>query len=648
MVLPRPALVNQLQMVVSAEGKRLSYLLVDHSSGVILRLSAQAAKAYDILRDATQGDHVARGVMTEEDARLGFTVLNTVKECRPKGRKPFNPLFMQLELLKLAPIQHHLELISRYIFSIGMLVVLILALAAAVVVAVNTEFAIGVVFQNLLTFNALAAIVFIAPILRLIHEMGHLVAATRFGVRGRMGGVFMIGLYPMPFVDLTEADICASRRQRILISAAGILTDLTIGLIAFFFWHLSEMPVMRDIAGYVFVVSTIWSLAFNLNPLIRMDGYYVLADAFGRRNLATDGQLIMRRAINFAMSAGAVGNLPDNGERWVYLAFAIASFLYRVAILISIILAILPRFFGLGFLVALWGGIAMLGPIFRVQGSALGKQMVTARQKLTFWGALLMLVTLLLLVPVSSRTHVLLSPEVVGHYTVTTRIDGFLSEPLRAYGPVEANEKIVELTNFAVDRAVELGELAVDEAVVILQVALGARALQITAAEDRITKTRDILELGLEERDSLSVTAPANGIFSPSYLLPEGRWLSAGSAVGQLLPQDGLIWFSGHFPETRVEAFERGVAEAELWTGKHYVRLDPDLINLVETISVDTNSLERGFSIRIAASSETYFPQMLLRFHPIPVWMHIRVWANRKIAALREAQISDIIDNIER
>lgn len=648
MVLPRPTLVNQLQMVASAEGKKLSYLLVDHSSGVILRLSAQAAQAFAVLRHATLGDKAARGRMTEEDARLGFAVLNAVKASRPKGRKPFNPLFMQLELLQLVPIQRHLELMSRYIFSRWMLMVLALALTMAVVVAVNTEFAIGVVFQNVLTLKVLAAIVFIAPILRLIHETGHLLAATRFGVRGRMGGVFLIGLYPMPFVDLTEADISAPRYQRLLISAAGILTDLTIGLVAFFVWHLSEIQMARDIAGYVFVVSTIWSLLFNLNPLIRMDGYYVLSDALGRRNLATDGQLIMRRALNFAISAGSVGDLPGSGERWAYLAFAFASFLYRLAILFSIVLAILPRFFGLGLLMALWGGIAMFGPIFRVRDPALSRQGATARQKLTFWGAVLMLVTLLLFVPVSSRTHVLLSPDVIGHYTVTSRIDGFLREPLRAFGPVEADDKIADFSNAALARTVELGKLAVEEGEVILQVALGVGALQISAAEDRLEKARDIFALGEEQQDSLRITVRDDGVFLPYDVLPDGRWLSAGTVVGQLLPQDGPIHFSGHFPETRVEAFELGVAEAELWTGMRYIRLDPDQINLLETTSVDANSLERGFSIRVAASSETHFPQMLLRFRPIPVWMHIRAWANRKIAALREAQISDIINNIER
>jgi hypothetical protein len=231
---------------------------------------------------------------------------------------------------------------------------------------------------------------------------------------------------------------------------------------------------------------------------------------------------------------------------------------------------------------------------------------------------------------------------------VTSRIDGFLREPLRAFGPVEADDKIADFSNAALARTVELGKLAVEEGEVILQVALGVGALQISAAEDRLEKARDIFALGEEQQDSLRITVRDDGVFLPYDVLPDGRWLSAGTVVGQLLPQDGPIHFSGHFPETRVEAFELGVAEAELWTGMRYIRLDPDQINLLETTSVDANSLERGFSIRVAASSETHFPQMLLRFRPIPVWMHIRAWANRKIAALREAQISDIINNIER
>lgn len=647
MVLPRPALVNQLEMVASAEGKRLSYLLVDHSTGMILRLSEQAAKAFSVLRAATLGDKSARETMTEEDAQLGFAVLNAVKSSRPKGRKPFNPLFAQIELIELPPIQRRIEAVAKIVFSGWMLALIALFLVVAIVVGAGNGFAIGIVFQNALSLKVLATIVFIAPVLRLIHETGHLLAATRFGIRGRMGGVFLIGLYPMPFVDFTDADIEATRHQRMLISAAGILTDLTIGLVAFFVWHLSEVQTARDIAGYVFVVSTVSSVLFNLNPLIRMDGYHVLADALGRRNLATDGQLILRNALSFLMSGGNAGVLPGSGEKWSYLLFAIASFLYRVTVLFSIIFGILPRFFGLGSLLAIWGAIAMFGPLLRARDPNHTRQGATGRQKSIFWGAIGVGVALLMFLPVAPRALVQLKPEVIGNYTVTSQSDGVMHAYLQGSDVTAAGDNVVQLSNAAIDRSIEMASLAVEEGEVIRQVALGTGALEITAAEDRLIKAKELRSIGVRQRDHLTIQAPISGDFTPYALIHEGRRLPAGTVLGQVLPSAGKLQFVGHFPETKVEAFENGIVSAELLSGSGFHILDPQQVELIETVSVDAENLDRGFSIRVLADSETRFPQVLLRFHPIPVWMHARGWANRKIAALREAQIADIINKIE-
>ena len=71
---------------------------------------------------------------------------------------------------------------------------------------------------DLLSLQSLLTFALIAPVLKLFHETGHVLAATRFGVPVRRAGVILIALFPLPFVDCSEADFRARRGQRILIS----------------------------------------------------------------------------------------------------------------------------------------------------------------------------------------------------------------------------------------------------------------------------------------------------------------------------------------------------------------------------------------------------------------------------------------------
>ena len=127
------------------------------------------------------------------------------------------------------------------------------------------------------------------PLMKCVHEIAHGLAIRKWhGVVGN-AGITLLVLVPVPFVDASAAN-AFERRQRIVVSAAGVMTELLIAAAAFWVWLAVAPGLLRDLALTTFFIGAISSLLFNGNPLLRFDGYYVLADLIDLPNLASRSQ----------------------------------------------------------------------------------------------------------------------------------------------------------------------------------------------------------------------------------------------------------------------------------------------------------------------------------------------------------------------
>ena len=69
------------------------------------------------------------------------------------------------------------------------------------------------------------------------------------------------------------------KRKRMLVGAAGMMVELFLASVALFVWLAAEPGLVRWIAFDVMLIGGVSTLLFNGNPLLKFDGYYVLADA---------------------------------------------------------------------------------------------------------------------------------------------------------------------------------------------------------------------------------------------------------------------------------------------------------------------------------------------------------------------------------
>jgi len=109
-----------------------------------------------------------------------------------------------------------------------------------------------------------------------IHESAHALAMASFGRKVERAGLKLLFIFPYAFVDTSEAWF-EPRRRRIAISAAGPVSDFSVGALFSLCCLLMPDGTVRDIFFNLAFAAYVGAF-FNLNPFIDRDGYQILVD----------------------------------------------------------------------------------------------------------------------------------------------------------------------------------------------------------------------------------------------------------------------------------------------------------------------------------------------------------------------------------
>lgn len=206
-------------------------------------------------------------------------------------------------------------------------------------------------FENLLSPTNLAVLWLIYPVLKLLHELGHATATKHFGGEVHEMGVLLLAFIPLPYVDASNAAAFAQRRQRILVSAMGMMVEIFIAALALFVWIEVEPGLIKDLSFNIMLIAGISTVLFNGNPLLKYDAYYMLSDAIDVPNLATRGNKYIAYIVQkYAFGLEDTEN-PANSryEKIWFVVYTILSFIYRMTIVLFIALYISDQYFLLVF-----------------------------------------------------------------------------------------------------------------------------------------------------------------------------------------------------------------------------------------------------------------------------------------------------------
>ncbi len=173
---------------------------------------------------------------------------------------------------------------------------------------------------------------------KIIHEFGHGISCVHYGSECHEMGVMLLVFSPCLYCDVTDSWMLPNKWHRIIIGAAGMYIEVILSGAAIYIWWLTESGMLHYLALNTFFVTTITTVIFNLNPLMRFDGYYMMSDYLEIPNLRQKSEKLLREAFSWyclGIESKPDPFMPETGRAW-FVTYAIAAWLYRWVILVSI------------------------------------------------------------------------------------------------------------------------------------------------------------------------------------------------------------------------------------------------------------------------------------------------------------------------
>jgi putative peptide zinc metalloprotease protein len=123
-------------------------------------------------------------------------------------------------------------------------------------------------------------------VVKVLHELGHALVCRHFGARPQEMGILLLAGAPALYCDVSDAWRLPSKWRRMAVSSAGMAVELMIAAVAAILWWHAAPGMVSAVCLSLIVVCSVHTLAVNANPLLRYDGYYLLADWLEVPNLA--------------------------------------------------------------------------------------------------------------------------------------------------------------------------------------------------------------------------------------------------------------------------------------------------------------------------------------------------------------------------
>ena len=337
-------------------------------------------------------------------------------------------------------LRRALPVVRPFIGRAAALVWLLVVGLASIVLAVHWRDVTANVVDHVFSVPSLIALWTLFPVIKALHELGHAFVTKAYGGEVHDMGIMMLTVTPVPYVDASAAWGFPDKWRRIAVGAAGMLVELFIGAVAVLVWVNAEPGLVRTVAFTTIVNVGISTVLFNANPLLRFDGYYMLADwleipnLWGRTRLYL-GYLCERYAFG---QREAEPPAATPGEKGWFVAYGVSSFAYRVVVVAAILMFLGRHSF---YLAVVFAGVIAVGWIVLPAGKAVAYLVASPRLRkvrgraiAATTAAVAAVVVLVAVVPVPYRSRaegVVWIPE---ESFVRARTEGFVLQVMGSPG----------------------------------------------------------------------------------------------------------------------------------------------------------------------------------------------------------------------
>lgn len=438
------------------------------------------------------------------------------------------------------------HLVRPLLSPVGALLWLALVVPAVLLAGIHWDELTANLSDRVLATDNLLILGLCYPLVKALHELGHGYVAKAYGGQVRETGVMFLVFFPAPYVDASSAAALRSKWRRALVGSAGMIVEVAIASLAMFAWVLLEPGMLRSVAYNVMVIAGVSSLLVNANPLLRFDGYYILADLIEIPNLGSRANQYWSYLIDrYVFRTEGVEPFPGTrGEKNWFLVYAPAAFVARMVMLLGIALFVGTQFFIIGVLLALWSlATGLLLPLWKMISHVFASpQLRRNRGRALVWsgGAVALLALLLFVAPLPHHTNsegVVWLPE-EAHVRAGT--DGRIRRLIGTPGSVVMpGQRLVEAEHPALEAELATLRWSVREMEAKLQSELTEDRAKAEATRVELAEARDKLAEAIGRHQRLAINSATQGVFALAGVPAGdmvGRHLRKGDLVGYVAP----------------------------------------------------------------------------------------------------------------
>lgn len=375
-----------------------------------------------------------------------------------------------------------------------------------------------------------------------LHEIGHAVVCRHYGGEVHTLGVMLLVFTPLPYMDATSSWSFRSRWHRVLVGAAGMITEIFIAALAVFVWASTGEGIVHSLAYNMIFVASVSTIIFNANPLLKFDGYYILSDTADLPNLYTRSRRHWAYLFEkYMFGIKRLVEIADSKRESTWLTvYGALSGIYRVFVFAGIIIFVADKYLLLGLLmVAILMVTWVLVPPYKlVKYLATSPKLDRTRTRAVgaVTGAVILILLLTAIIPLPNRFRAPGIVESTTNWKVTNDAGGRLEEVLVKSGNhVDIGTELVRLSDWEVDNDIVTLRAQLSQVEATEQWATSQRSADLGPLRQR----RNVIEQqlrDLEERKlSLVIRARQSGIWVATNLEEQfGSWLARGSEIGLL------------------------------------------------------------------------------------------------------------------
>jgi len=392
----------------------------------------------------------------------------------------------------------------RWLFNRWTVAASAVVVALGIVVLLGSRAQIDAAMPALYQLESLVLVWFTLLGVTVVHELAHGLTCKHFGGQVREIGFMLIYLQPAMYCNVSDAWLFPERSKRLWVTFAGAFVEITIWALAILLWWSTDPhSTVNGLALLVMATSGVKTL-FNLNPLIKLDGYYLLSDWLEIPNLRARAFGYLRSRV---ASAAESGPPSTPRERRIFLVYGLLAAAFSVWLLF-----VVSRWLGTWLVgrYQAWGFVLLVGvlgmmlqnPLRSIVGAALrtlgsrAKSVAAIRRHPRPLLGLIGLVLVLLLARMELKVVGEFVVAPAHNHDVRAEVGGIIEAVLVKEGDrVEAGDLLARLADRDLRAELEqLGaEIAERRAHHRLLVA-GARPEEIAVARSAVGKARERLK----------------------------------------------------------------------------------------------------------------------------------------------------------